>query len=436
MRDGESGLVLDDAEVPTIAAAFTRLRDDAPLRRRLHEGAAAVGAQWTVRRTTDRVEELLRRSSRERPRIVRLAKSWWPHGLTTGQRRKLELMVPHENPIFVQTGRVGLHHVGRASAVVLPAGGPIAGAAFYALGPLVAAGLTVGRRRAAIMCLSPFEGVGAVLATRVFPRSLRPRVIVELHGDWRTAAAGYGVGPRRRIGPLADRAARWALRRADAVRVVSAFTEALAREAGVRVPVDRYMAFTDAEPLLDAPPVDPPRVPRAAYVGALERVKGVDVLLEAWRSVRGRVPDARLVVAGDGALREVVAREAAGLGLEVVGHVPPAEVSGVLDGARFLIVPSRSEGLGRVVWEAFARGRPVVGSAVGGIPESVDPGRTGILVPPEDPEALADAIVGAFENEIGTARMGAWARRVAEERAPGREFEEGIARLAAWVGGR
>ena len=75
-------------------------------------------------------------------------------------------------------------------------------------------------------------------------------------------------------------------------------------------------------------------------------------------------------------------------------------------------------------------------TSAGGIPESVDPGRTGILVPPEDPEALADAIVDAFENEIGTARMGAWARRVAEERAPGREFEEGIARLAAWVGER
>jgi glycosyltransferase involved in cell wall biosynthesis len=196
------------------------------------------------------------------------------------------------------------------------------------------------------------------------------------------------------------------------------------------------MAFTDAEPLLVAPLVEPPTAPRAAYVGALERVKGIDVLLEAWRAVRQRVPDARLVVAGDGALRDLVTREAAGLGLEVIGHVPTEEVSDVIDSVRFLVVPSRSEGLGRVVWEAFARGRPVVGSKVGGIPESIDHGRNGLLVPPDDAAALADAVVEAFEDVVGTARMGAWARRAAEERDPGREFEEGIARLAAWVGGR
>jgi glycosyltransferase involved in cell wall biosynthesis len=346
-------------------------------------------------------------------------------------------MLPHEDVTFIQTGRAGVWHVGRARAVVLPASGTASSVAFYVLGPLAAAVLTFGRRQAAIVCLSPFEGIGALAATRLIPERLRPRVIVELHGDWRTASSGYGTGPlRERIGPLADRAARWALRRADAVRVVSAYTEDLARQAGVSASIERYMAFTDAEPLLDAPVEDPPRARRAAFVGALEHVKGVDVLLEAWRSVRHRVPDARLVVAGDGALWELVAREAASLGIEVVGRVPLRQVTRVLDEARFLIVPSRSEGLGRVVWEAFARGRAVIGTAVGGIPESVEHGVTGLLVPPEDPTALADAIVEAFEDETATARMGAAARAAALERDPAREFEEGIARQAAWVGGR
>ena len=435
--DGHNGLVLPDTEVPTIASALARLRDDEHLRRDLRRGAAISGAEWTSQRTADQIEALFRRISRGRPRIVMLGRSSWPPALGAGQRRKLELMLPHESPIFVQAGRLGVRHVGRARVVALPVWGSFGGAAFYALGPLVAAGLTIGRQHAAIMCQSPYEGVGAVLLTRLVPRPLRPRVIVELHGDWRTASGGYGAaGFRDQIAPLADRAAQWALQRADVVRVVSAFTEELARIAGVRGSVQRFMAYTDAEALLDAPLVTAPSDPRAAYVGALERVKGIDVLLEAWRTVRRRIPGARLVVAGDGALRDVVAREAAGLGVEIIGHVPSTQVVEVMDGARFIVVPSRSEGLGRVVWEAFARGRPVVGTSVGGIPESVDHGRTGILVPPEDAEALADAIVGAFEDEVATARMGAWARRVAEERDPDREFEEGIARLAAWVGGR
>ena len=273
--------------------------------------------------------------------------------------------------------------------------------------------------------------------TRLVPRALRPRLIVELHGDWRTAAQGYGGGGlRARIGPLADRAARWALRHADAVRVISGFTEELAREAGVRVPIDRYMTFTDGTSLLQVATLTPPREARVAYIGALEHVKGIDVLMEAWRAVRRRVPDATLVIAGDGDLRERVARDATGLGVELLGAVPHAQVSSVLDAARFLVVPSRSEGLGRVVWEAFARARPVIGSAVGGIPELVVEGVTGVLVPPGDTDALADAIVTALEDEAATAAMGDRARQAAERRDPGREFEEGIARLAAWVGGR
>jgi glycosyltransferase involved in cell wall biosynthesis len=437
VEDGVGGIVLPDAEIPTLAAALARLRDDEALRRRLRRGAAEAGAGWTMERTGGRIEDLLDRARRGRPRIVMVGKSRWLERMSLSQRRKLELMLPHEDPTFVQIGRAGVRHVGRARAIVLPEGGPLGSALFYAVAPLVAAGLTVGRRRAAVMCLSPYEGVGAVAVTRLVPRALRPRLIVELHGDWRTAAEGYGAGALRgRMGPLADRAARWALRHADAVRAVSRFTEELAREAGARGSIDRYMAFTDAEPLLEASPVLPPGDARVAYAGALEHVKGIDVLVDAWREVRRRIPDATLVIAGEGELRDRIAPGAAALGIELLGAVPHERVASVLDGARFLVVPSRSEGLGRVVWEAFARARPVVGSAVGGIPELVVDGTTGILVPPGDTDALAGAIVAALEDEAVTAAMGERARQTAERRHPGREFEEGIARLAAWVGER
>jgi rhamnosyl/mannosyltransferase len=76
-----------------------------------------------------------------------------------------------------------------------------------------------------------------------------------------------------------------------------------------------------------------------------------------------------------------------------------------------LVLPSRSEGLGRVVVEAFCRGRGVVGSRVGGIPDIVEDGKTGILVSPGDPGALADAVVRALSDGVLAERLGAEAHQ-------------------------
>ena len=75
-----------------------------------------------------------------------------------------------------------------------------------------------------------------------------------------------------------------------------------------------------------------------------------------------------------------------------------------------LVLPSRSEGLGRVVVEAFCRGRGVVGTRVGGIPDLVEDGETGLLVPPEDAAALADALVRVLSDRALAERLGAAAR--------------------------
>ena len=79
-------------------------------------------------------------------------------------------------------------------------------------------------------------------------------------------------------------------------------------------------------------------------------------------------------------------------------RLPTAEVAGALDAATVLVLPSRSEGLGRVVIEAFCRGRGVVGSRVGGIPDLVVDGESGLLVEPDDAEALAAALVRALDR--------------------------------------
>jgi glycosyltransferase involved in cell wall biosynthesis len=157
------------------------------------------------------------------------------------------------------------------------------------------------------------------------------------------------------------------------------------------------------------------------FVGRLRIRKGVEVLLEALRELRGRVPGAVLKIAGDGEHRAALERKAAGLGLlgsavTFLGTRDGSRVRTLLAGAAALVVPSIYEGMPLVVLEAMERGVPVVASAVSGIPEVVVDGETGWLVPPEDPEALADALEEVLADAPEARRRGEAGRRRIEER--------------------
>ena len=144
----------------------------------------------------------------------------------------------------------------------------------------------------------------------------------------------------------------------------------------------------------------------------LERYKAFDVLVEAWRRVAARVPGAVLHVVGEGTLAPL----AAALVEELPGRVewtPSLSAEGVaaaLDAATLLVLPSRSEGMGRVVIEAGCRGRAVVGSRVGGIPDVVADGETGVLVTPGDVDALAEALGRVLSERALAERLGAEGR--------------------------
>jgi glycosyltransferase involved in cell wall biosynthesis len=250
----------------------------------------------------------------------------------------------------------------------------------------------------AILTQSPHEAAACLLGRRL--AGSRSKVIVELHGDWRTATRLYGSPARRVLGPLVDRLGTWALRRADAVRTVSPYTTGLAREIGVE-PAATFPAFMDLEPFLGERRPLPER-PVALFVGVLERYKNVDGLAEAWRAVAARVPAAQLRIVGDGSLRGVVGA----LGVRWARHLEPAEVAAALDDATVLVLPSRSEGMGRVLVEAFCRGRGVVASRVGGIRDLVVDGESGLLVEPGSTGALADALVRALSDPALAARLG------------------------------
>ncbi len=283
--------------------------------------------------------------------------------------------------------------------------GPLEGAAFYVLLPFRVARELHRFRPDAVLAQGGQE-TALVLLGRALARS-RARVILDVHGDWRAPTRLYGSPARRLLAPLGDLLARIAVRRADAVRTISAYTTTLVRAAGAE-PAAEFPAFMDLEPFTASPPAPLPEQPTVLFVGVLERYKAVDVLAVAWRRVAARVPEARLRVIGNGTMSGVVEALAAEFPESVTWTlaVPTGEVAAALDGATVLVLPSRSEGLGRVVVEAFCRGRAVVGSRVGGIPDLVTDRETGVLVPPGDPAALADALVAVLEDGALAARIG------------------------------
>ncbi len=196
------------------------------------------------------------------------------------------------------------------------------------------------------------------------------------------------------------RALRTALRRATRVvacaRSLAAFALALAPQVGPRLSV----IPNGVEPGLfaDGRAHAHPR-PYVAAVGRLVPQKGFDVLLEAF--ARLDTPEVDLLIAGDGPERRRLEtlRERLGLGARVhlLGAVDRTTVASLYQGARLVACPSRWEGLPLVCLEAMASGRAVVASRVDGIPDAVGEGETGLLVPPEDPVALAGALRALLE---------------------------------------
>lgn len=149
------------------------------------------------------------------------------------------------------------------------------------------------------------------------------------------------------------------------------------------------------------------RVPhRVVCVARLSWEKGLNDLIEAMAEVRKGIPDATLVLVGDGALRVELEQKAKALGIleavEFKGALPNAEALEVVKTAEVFACPSLAEGLGIVFIEAQACGVPTIGTRVGGIPDVIADGETGLLVPPSDAKSLAAAIL-RFMGDRGLA---------------------------------
>ena len=183
-----------------------------------------------------------------------------------------------------------------------------------------------------------------------------------------------------------------------------------------------------------------------ATVGRLDPIKGFDVLLQALALLQGRAAGTRCELIGDGPLRESLHRQRERLGLKDVlsmpGAKPQEHVRALLARAAVFVMPSvrtpggNQDGIPVALMEAMASGAAVVATTVSGIPELVVDGENGLLVPPDDPRALADAIARLLGDAALRRRLGAAARETVARAFDARlEAQKLLAHMSAAVRG-
>jgi glycosyltransferase involved in cell wall biosynthesis len=263
-----------------------------------------------------------------------------------------------------------------------------------------------------------------VLAARVARRAGLP-LVVSLHGS--------DVSVAERVGFLGG-AARWAFATADAVTAPSDDLLERARRLGAREPLTLVQYGADVTALTAAPGaadelrarlgLAPDRIV-VLGVGRFIPAKGFASLIDAFAGARSKRAELHLVLVGDGAQREeLLARtRAAGVSDDVSfpGTAAHDEIPAYLAAAQMVVVPSVHagglvDGLPNVALEAMAAGRPLVATRVGGLPQLVRDGETGLLVDEADSAGLADAILSLAHDPAVGEQLGERARAEIRER--------------------
>jgi len=148
----------------------------------------------------------------------------------------------------------------------------------------------------------------------------------------------------------------------------------------------------------------PARANVMLFFGFVREYKGLMHLIEALPAIRKRLPDAKLLVVGDffddkqKYLRRIEELGVASMAVMYDGYIPDREVGMYFSAADLVVLPYESASQSGIVQIAYAFGKPVVVTSVGGLPEVVEDNRTGFVVPPKDPTALAEAVVRYFEQ--------------------------------------
>lgn len=246
------------------------------------------------------------------------------------------------------------------------------------------------------------------------------------HPEW----ASGKTGTRRFIRRVYDKVVGGStLTSADAVICVSrgeaealkaqGFSERTIHIVPNGISPDLLRAEPDPAPFIKA--FGPGR-PMVLFAGRLAENKGLDSLVRAAALVVKEVPQATFALVGeDGGMRSAVESRAKELGISrqllLTGHLDDAVYRSAYAACDVFVLPSIFEAFGIVILEAMALGRPCVGTKVGGVPDLIEDGVTGLLVSPDDHKALAKAILAVLKDPKKAALMGAKARK-----AVGKDF--------------
>jgi glycosyltransferase involved in cell wall biosynthesis len=262
---------------------------------------------------------------------------------------------------------------------------------------------------------SPEMAIGAAVG-RLLHRRSSALVVRMINDVW--SSRGRIMGGRRVEPRIMQALERFVLRQADLVLPIGPFTHEIARQFGV--PEDRIVELPrptrwSGMDVITGEGEGPVRITAA---GRLVVDKGFDVLVTAFAEIADEFPDVQLDLAGEGPERSRLTRLAAQLGVQervsLPGWLSPESMKRFFGGSLISVLPSPlNEGLPTVLLEAGLAGCALVGTDVGGIRDIIDPNRTGILVPPQDHDALADALRLLLRDQDRARRLGEEARAFA-----------------------
>jgi glycosyltransferase involved in cell wall biosynthesis len=327
-------------------------------------------------------------------------------------RYRLDVACPRSSTLWgALAGEAGvsLHEIGPSREL-----GPGDASSFARLLPLV-------RKADVVHAHSAKAGFLARLAAASQGRARR--CIFTPHG-WSFWAA---QGPRRELYRALERlAARWCLR----IAAVSEHERKAGLAAGIGRPSQYEVVLNGIDVERFARPPEPVRG-RLLVVGRLAPPKRADLVIRAVHGLRTQFPEVELRFAGDGTLRASAERLSRELGLasrvRLLGT--RQDVPELMRTAACVVLASDYEACPVSVIEAMAAAVPVVATRVGGVPELVDPGRTGLLVEPGAPEALAAALARVLEQpELGRA-LGEAGRKIARSRLTRERMAAGMSSL-------
>lgn len=295
----------------------------------------------------------------------------------------------------------------------------------FILGFFILSWLIIWNKTQILIAQGPYEGIVAVIAKKIFSMfRIKIIVVVESHGDFEESLFLQRKVMFSKIYRLLMRwTAKYALKYADLLRAISKSTSQQLKSWAPEKTLFQFPTWTDIDVFFEASshPVEDNRH-EVLYAGVLILRKGIHHLIDAFSSISSKFPEARLLIVGKPENREyaeklktLVNRHRLNGCITFIGELSQKELAHLMRRSCVFVIPSLSEGLGRVVFEAMACGTPVIGSRVGGIPEMVKDEITGFLVPPGDEKALADRLRWMFAHPEETKAMGKRAFETARE---------------------